>query len=106
MVRYARGIDRYDIELAKSAYHPDATDEHGPIRGNAHEVMDRVEKSMADIEVCQHLMATNPALVEGYRQLVERIRPYGMRLFQQLWHGVNCVQLALECEPRCPRMGA
>jgi len=32
-------------------------------------------------------MAINPGLVEGYRQLVERIRPHGMRLFQQLWHG-------------------
>ena len=43
LARYARGIDRQDVELAKSAYHPDATDEHGgPFHGNAHEVMDRV----------------------------------------------------------------
>ena len=33
------------------------------------------------------IMATNPALVEGYQQLVERIRPHGMRMFQQIWHG-------------------
>ena len=28
----------------------------------------------------------DPALEPGYRKLVERIRPYGMRLSQQLWH--------------------
>ena len=54
LAHYARGIDRYDIELAKSAYHPDATDEHGPSRGNASEVMDEVEEGMAGIEACQH----------------------------------------------------
>jgi 2,4-dienoyl-CoA reductase-like NADH-dependent reductase (Old Yellow Enzyme family) len=27
-----------------------------------------------------------PGLVEGYRKLVERVRPYGMKLFQQLNH--------------------
>lgn len=29
--RYARGLDRKDIELLKSAYHPDAIDHHGPL---------------------------------------------------------------------------
>jgi hypothetical protein len=27
--RYARGLDRKDIEMLQSAYHPDATDHHG-----------------------------------------------------------------------------
>jgi hypothetical protein len=27
--RYARGIDRHDVELVVSAYHPDAVDDHG-----------------------------------------------------------------------------
>jgi len=29
--RYARGLDRKDPELLKSAYHPDATDHHGEL---------------------------------------------------------------------------
>src|ERR1700712_2556055 len=29
LARYARGIDRGDGELARSAYHEDATDDHG-----------------------------------------------------------------------------
>jgi hypothetical protein len=27
--RYARGIDRHDVELVASCYHPDAIDDHG-----------------------------------------------------------------------------
>lgn len=30
LVRYARGIDRGDLDLLKSCYHPDAIEEHGP----------------------------------------------------------------------------
>jgi hypothetical protein len=33
MARYCRGIDRLDVELIKSAYHPDAFDDHGPFKG-------------------------------------------------------------------------
>jgi hypothetical protein len=29
LLRYARGVDRLDMELALSAYHPDAVDDHG-----------------------------------------------------------------------------
>jgi ketosteroid isomerase-like protein len=33
MARYCRGIDRLNIDLIKSAYHPDAFDDHGPFKG-------------------------------------------------------------------------
>lgn len=33
MARYCRGIDRLDVDLIKSAYHPDAFDDHGPFKG-------------------------------------------------------------------------
>ena len=33
MARYSRGIDRLDVDLIKSAYHPDAFDDHGPFKG-------------------------------------------------------------------------
>lgn len=36
-----------------------------------------------------HLSAESDAVIDGYRRLVAAVRPYGMRLFQQLWHGGN-----------------
>lgn len=38
--RYSRGVDRLDAAEMKSAYWPDATDDHGAFRGNAHEFVD------------------------------------------------------------------
>jgi 2,4-dienoyl-CoA reductase-like NADH-dependent reductase (Old Yellow Enzyme family) len=32
------------------------------------------------------LNSFDPTIGDGYRKLVDTIRPYGMRLFQQLWH--------------------
>ena len=34
-LRYCRGVDRLDEDLMKSAYWPDATDDHGTFVGNA-----------------------------------------------------------------------
>ncbi len=46
------------------------------------------------LEICSGHMASpatlnsfNPALPDGYKRLVEAVRPHGMKLFQQLWHG-------------------
>lgn len=36
-LRYCRGVDRLDVDLMKSAYWPEAIDEHGNFVGNAHE---------------------------------------------------------------------
>jgi hypothetical protein len=38
--RYCRGIDRCDADMVKSAYHPDAYDDHGTFKGNAWEFAD------------------------------------------------------------------
>jgi hypothetical protein len=38
--RYCRGVDRLDEALMKSAYWPDATDDHGVFVGNAHEFVE------------------------------------------------------------------
>lgn len=31
----------------------------------------------------------DPVIIEDYRRMMDRIRPHGMRVFQQLWHGGN-----------------
>jgi hypothetical protein len=40
--RYSYGVDRLDVEVMKSAYWPDATDDHGVFVGNAWEFCERV----------------------------------------------------------------
>lgn len=37
LFRYCRGVDRCDVEMIRSAYHPDSYDDRGYWRGNGHE---------------------------------------------------------------------
>jgi hypothetical protein len=39
LLRFCRGIDRKNWSLLLSAFHPDATDDHGWVKGRAHEVL-------------------------------------------------------------------
>lgn len=46
---YCRAIDRLDLELLKSIYHPDATDDHGIFSGNAHEFAEFIISTLGNI---------------------------------------------------------
>ncbi len=39
LYRYCRGVDRLDMELVRSCYHPDATDSHGAFEGTVDEYL-------------------------------------------------------------------
>lgn len=43
---YCRAIDRCDLELLKTIYHPDAVDDHGSFCGNAMEFSDMIIPSL------------------------------------------------------------
>lgn len=40
LARYTRAIDRYDVDLARSVFHPDAIECHGPFEGLSHDWID------------------------------------------------------------------
>jgi hypothetical protein len=40
LLRYTRGLDRHDVELTMSAFHPDALDTHGTFEGGPRDVVD------------------------------------------------------------------
>ncbi len=46
---YCRAIDRLDLELLKSVYHPDGTDDHGPFSGNAHQFAEQIIPTLAEV---------------------------------------------------------
>ncbi|MGI9611982.1 MAG: nuclear transport factor 2 family protein [Acidimicrobiales bacterium] len=38
LLEYCRGVDRCDVDLVASTYHPDAIDDHGSFQGTGHEL--------------------------------------------------------------------
>jgi hypothetical protein len=48
---YCRAIDRLDLELLRSVYHPDGTDDHGSYSGNAQEFAKRIISSLAEVVI-------------------------------------------------------
>lgn len=64
--RYCRGVDRADAELTRSAYHPDATDDHGSYQGLAHDFASRVNEShAARWSSTMHVVANHSAVIDG-----------------------------------------
>ena len=63
---YCRAIDRLDVELLRSIYHPDGVDAHGQFEGNAHEfagfIIDYLRKNTS---YCFHTITQSIIDVEG-----------------------------------------
>jgi hypothetical protein len=65
-LRYCRGIDRLDAELVRSAYWPDATDDHGSFKGNAWEFAAyAVERLGAAYLTTQHAVTNHSIELDG-----------------------------------------
>ncbi|KAB1648331.1 nuclear transport factor 2 family protein [Pseudoclavibacter endophyticus] len=83
--RYARGLDRKDLDLLRSAFHPDATDHHGgsvEYHPAAEALINDWERRDAHRSFSQHLLHNmsfdiegDTAHVETYYQLVVGITP-------------------------------
>lgn len=74
LCRYARGVDRGDWELVRSAYHPDADDDHGSYQGDIDGLIEWLDDRFADVDNSVHLLGNclvertgqDNALVETY----------------------------------------
>lgn len=62
-LRYCRGVDRVDLELVRSCYHPDATDDHGAFKGGVAEFLEWLAPALQRYESTTHF--TGNQLVEA-----------------------------------------
>ena len=72
LYRYCRGVDRGDVDLLKSVYHADATDDHGTFKGGGHEFAANVIGRMNQVPVQGQHHVTNMLIrLDGDRAAVE-----------------------------------
>lgn len=82
MYRYARGVDRGDMQLIRSTYHPDAHDDHVEYKGNVEGLIAWLSERFSQVDNSTHLIGnclieffdSCTALVETYYNS-RRIRP-------------------------------
>ena len=65
VARYARGVDRLDADVMKSAYWPEATDDHGVFVGNAMVFCERVVATHQRFTGTMHCNMNHAIEVQG-----------------------------------------
>ena len=82
LARYARGADRNDIALIRSAYHADATDSHGYFSGTIDGFVEWFRERHATVTQSMHFLGNclvefdgdESAFVETYCRAYQRLR--------------------------------
>jgi hypothetical protein len=76
VLRYCRGIDRMDLDLVRSCYHPDATDSHGSFSGGVEDFLTWVWRILQRYTTTMHYIANQ--LVEPHGDDRARCESYGV----------------------------
>jgi hypothetical protein len=71
LATYCRGIDRCDKEILKSAYWPDATEEHGLFNGNAWEFAEFIVPLLKSMKVTMHQISNTLIELDGDKASAE-----------------------------------
>lgn len=75
LMRFSRGVDRGDFDLARSVYHDDALDHHTGFDGTAADFMDWLSGAMVGIKAVHHMLGNFMVDIRGNRAVSE---VYGM----------------------------
>lgn len=82
LLQYCRGVDRFDEDLIRSAFHPDATDNHGTYIGDVEGLIDWVRSRLPSTEQQVHILGNclidlfgDRAAVETYALAFHRYAP-------------------------------
>jgi hypothetical protein len=65
MLRYARGLDRLDVAMARSCYFDDATEDHGHFVGNPEGFVEWANQSTINYESIQHGLMNHFCELDG-----------------------------------------
>jgi hypothetical protein len=71
LYRYARGVDRLDADMVRSAYWPDAIDTHLDFKGNAEEFIAWAFPRMQTMDQTMHMIGNVLMTIRGNRADVE-----------------------------------
>jgi len=82
--RYCRGIDRLQLELVRSCYHPDGTDDHGDYRGGVDGFIDHVASVLPTWEHTSHFLGNLLIELDGDRA---RAETYGVAYHRRAARG-------------------
>lgn len=69
--RYCHGVDRCDMDLLKSAYWPDAIDEHGTFNGNALAFCEATLPALAAMTCTMHMVSNVQIRLDGDHAAVQ-----------------------------------
>jgi len=86
LYRYSRGVDRLDADMIRSAYWPDAVDQHLEFKGNAEEFIAWAFPIMGSMDQTMHMIGNvlmnfhgNSADVESYFYGYHRVTIEGVK---------------------------
>lgn len=71
ILRYCRGIDRNDIDLVRSCFHPDASDTHGSFQGNVDQFLAWAFHLLSRYDSTMHLVANHLVTIRGDAAVAE-----------------------------------
>lgn len=70
--RFCRGINRMDEDLLRSAFHPDALDDHGIYRGGVDGFVEWIRSLYGALATTQHFVTNHTIELDGERAHVEQ----------------------------------
>jgi hypothetical protein len=71
LVRYTHGVDRIDVAMIKSAFWPEAIDDHGMYVGNAHDFADFLGQTLSPGAAMTHVLTNIHIELDGAKAKVE-----------------------------------
>ena len=65
LTRYTRAIDRFDMDLLRTVYHPDAYDDHGGYKGDVEGFIVYLQEVLPRFEGTQHFLGNMHIELDG-----------------------------------------